>query len=288
MVSYDATTLSRGRVWLATLLLVTLAACSVDSSGLAGSGTAGHGGTPGGTGGSAAATGGTGNSTGGGSGGTPSTGTGGTAANQSGGATGGGASGTGGAGGQLGTGGVDAGTAGAGGDTGGAGGSAGAGGGSAGAGGVAGAGGRSGTGGWWSGTGGWWGGTGGTTTLPMCDSSIRDKSSCTFGSADCLKNCGVDDLATKPCSCVSGSWSCGTCTYPAGDYSCYELPVSGVPSCAPGTTNGDTACFGMCSLCSGYLDSTDTWKSGYCACLNDGPNNTSVYRCASSAEWPPQ
>jgi hypothetical protein len=260
---------------MATLLLVGLAACSVDPTGLSRAG--GSGGMPGATGG-APATGGTGPSTGGGSGGTPltGTGTGGIEASRTGG-TGGGRLGTGGSAGQPGTGGA------------GTGGFAGSGG-AAGSGGSGGGGGRMGAGGWWGGTGGWWGGTGtgGTTNLPMCDSNTRDKSSCGFGAADCVKNCGVDDLATKPCSCVSGSWSCGTCTYPPGDYSCYELPVSGVPSCPPGTTNGVTACFGTCSLCSGYLDSTATPKSGYCACLDDGPSGSSVYRCASTAEWPPQ
>lgn len=298
----SATTLGRGRIWLAALVLVGLSGCMVDSSGLSGAGAAaGQGGGSGGSGGALAATGGAtqagrGGGTGGlvsSFGGTPATG--GTAPQGTGGSGRGGAGQTGGGtGGVADSSGGQPGTQDAGVTDGGAGGSvdASASGGSTGAGGGAGSGGRAGTGGWWGGTGGWWGGTGGTTALPMCDSSLRDKTACTPGSVTCSKNCGVDDLATKPCSCVAGNWSCGTCTYPPGDYSCYQIPASGVQSCGPGTTNGVTSCFGMCSLCSGYLDSTGTPKDGYCACLNDGSGGgvygNSVYRCASSAEWPPQ
>jgi hypothetical protein len=293
---------------LAALLLLDLAACTLDSSGLSGSSASGRAGT----GGIAATSGSTGGATGGslqsgtgggtgglvaglggsfatgGSGVAGAPGTGGNVASQTGGVAGGAAGASGGVSGSGGQPGPDARDAG---NTDGAGTTVGAGG----AGAAGGAGGHAGQWGWnsggtWGGTGGWWGGgTGGTTQLPMCDSSLRDKTACTPGAATCQKSCGVDDLATKPCSCVNGSWSCGTCTYPPGDYSCYQLPTfGGVPSCSPGTTNGVTACFGMCSLCADYLDSTGTPKTGYCACLNDGPAQSSVYRCASTSEWPPQ
>jgi len=196
-----------------------------------------------------------------------------------GGIAGSGAGGAAGGGGQAAGSGGAVGLAGAGGATGGAGGNAGA---SAGRGGAAG----SGTGGW--GSGGWWSGsgTGGTASLPMCDASVKDNGSCSFGSQDCTKTCGVDALATKPCSCSAGTWSCGTCVYPPGDYSCYQLPPSGVPVCPPQTMSGTTRCTVMCSICSGYLDSTGTPKDGYCSC--DATGSSPVYRCASTAEWPPQ
>jgi hypothetical protein len=156
-------------------------------------------------------------------------------------------------------------------------------------------GGRSGsTGGAGGGTGGSWG-TGGTAAggaggagPAMCDPSIRDKDSCDFRASECRKTCGVSALATKPCTCTAGQWNCGDCVYPAGDYSCYQLDKSFVPSCPSGTSNGTTTCTGICSLCSGYQDTTGTDKVGYCSCTDPGGNAPSVYRCASTSEWPPQ
>ncbi len=96
-------------------------------------------------------------------------------------------------------------------------------------------------------------------------------------------------LATKPCYCSGGQWNCGTCVYPPGDYSCYELPAFGaVPSCSQSTMNGVTSCSGICSLCSGYLDSNGMPKAGYCSCSDSDASAPPVYRCASNSEWPPQ
>lgn len=148
-----------------------------------------------------------------------------------------------------------------------------------------------GTGGWWNtGSGGWGWGTGGASgTLPMCDASIRDKDTCDFGTADCRKTCGVSELGTKPCTCTNRQWNCGDCAYPSGDYSCYELPASGpVPPCPANTINGMTSCFGSCTLCANYTDTSGMAKMGYCACNQDPGDSQRLYHCASSAEWPPQ
>jgi len=152
-----------------------------------------------------------------------------------------------------------------------------------------------GTGGWWNGSGntgggGWNSGTGGASGgIPMCDASIRDKDTCGFGAPDCRKTCGVSELGTKPCSCTNRQWNCGDCAYPAGNYSCYELPASGpVPPCPPNTVNGMTSCFGDCTLCANYTDTSGMAKTGYCACNQDPGDTQRLYHCASSSEWPPQ
>ena len=149
----------------------------------------------------------------------------------------------------------------------------------------------SGSGGWGnSGSGGWNWGTGGSgSSLPMCDASIRDKDMCALGSAGCRKTCGVSELGTKACSCTNRQWNCGDCTYPSGDYSCYQLPASGpVPPCPPNTINSMTSCFGDCTICANYTDTSGMPKMGYCACNQDPGDSQRLYHCASTAEWPPQ
>jgi hypothetical protein len=249
-------------------------ACAVDSSGLPLQTESGQG-----TGGQLAGHGGSGGEARGGAGGLGSM-------------TDGGASGEGGSSGKAGRGG-DAGTiAGAGGNSDGR----------AGRGGWTGSAGWNGGGGWtgsagsnggggWTGSAGWNGngGSGGRSTgLPMCDPDIKDNASCSFGTPSCRKTCGVSALATKACSCAGGQWSCGACSYPPGDYSCYELPSGFIPQCPFATMSGITSCNALCSLCSGYVDSTGAPKIGYCACSDDPDSAGHVYKCASSAEWPPQ
>ena len=124
--------------------------------------------------------------------------------------------------------------------------------------------------------------------LPMCAPDLKDKSACAPGSDGCWKTCGVNNRATKPCSCVAGLWNCGDCVYPPGDYSCYDLSGSAfVAPCPPETHSGMVSCAVLCSLCSGYVDSTGAPKIGYCAC-DTGPDGSRTYQCASSSEWPPQ
>ena len=140
------------------------------------------------------------------------------------------------------------------------------------------------------GSGGWtWGAGGAGVDTPMCDPALRDRDPCTAGAADCRKTCGVSERGTKPCTCGNRQWSCGDCAYPSGDYSCYQLPASGpVPPCPPNTVNGMTSCFGDCTLCANYLDTTGMPKMGYCACNQDPGDGQRLYHCASSSEWPPQ
>jgi hypothetical protein len=280
------------------LVVLAWSGCALNRSGLS-SGT----GQGGGAGSSPLA--GAGGHARGGSGGTPSvagfggatTGVGGVAsaanggsAGAAGGVMGEGAGGDGGGAGTTGVGGLD-GTAGLGGASGGAGTSDGAGGvaGGGGAGGLGGGAGSGGSGGGWTGFGGFeWGSRGGASGgLPMCDPSMKDNDPCTRGEAACRKTCGVSGLATKACTCsFAGQWDCGTCTYPAGDYSCYQLPAF-VPSCPFGTMSGDR-CSTTCSVCSGYADSTGMSKAGYCSCSDPDAYGVRVYHCASSSEWPPQ
>jgi len=126
-------------------------------------------------------------------------------------------------------------------------------------------------------------------SMPVCDPALRDRDPCAAGAVDCRKTCGVSELGAKPCTCADRQWSCGDCVYPSGDYSCYELPASGpVPACPPNTVNGMTSCFGDCTLCANYLDTTGTPKIGYCACNRSPGDGQRLYHCASSAEWPPQ
>lgn len=138
------------------------------------------------------------------------------------------------------------------------------------------------------GNGGRMGGSGGAGAI--CDPTMRENDPCGPATAgDCHKTCGVSDLGTKSCSCVSRQWTCGACMYPPGDYSCYDLPASGVVApCPPNAVNGMTSCFGNCTVCSNYTDASGSLKPGYCACNQDPGDKQRLYHCASSTEWPPQ
>jgi hypothetical protein len=86
---------------------------------------------------------------------------------------------------------------------------------------------------------------------------------------------------------VGGVWTCDSCTFPPGDYSCYDLPSGNIRACPSGTQSGITACTGRCTICSGYVESTGAEKNGYCVCEPDAASAPGTYHCASSAEWPP-
>ena len=131
--------------------------------------------------------GGTGGSSGGGSGGTVG----------SGGSTGGSGGSTGGTGGSTG------GTDGSGGSTGGTDGSGGSTGGT-------------------DGSGGSTGGTGGGTGA--CPSGTSDGVACT---ADCTGICGLADLGTRTCTCVSNVFDCASCQFTGGE------PILQPPDAAP-------------------------------------------------------
>ena len=169
--------------------------------------------------------------------------------------------------------------------------------------GTGGSGGSTGTGGT-TGTGGSAGNDGGgqdAAPLAACASTVKDNGACTPGTdVDCTKTCGISGSgATKPCTCtVAGTWNCGggTCVYPSGfPNTCYIRPAT-VPACPNLTQSNMTTCTptAACTdtICSGYVDSTGTPKTGWCACTGtksvDGGPEMSVYLCASSAEWPPQ
>jgi hypothetical protein len=103
----------------------------------------------------------------------------------------------------------------------------------------------------------------------------------------CAKSCGITALSpTKSETCTGGVYVEGTCTYPAGDYSCYKLPatLAACPGDAAGPVSGSACTAAACMPCGpNYQDSKMTAKTGYCVCSDAGK-----WSCASTKEWPPQ
>jgi hypothetical protein len=180
-----------------------------------------------------------------------------------------------------------------------------------GSGGSPGSGGETGSGGS-SGSGGSPGSGGSGTGGGPCPAFISDGvTTCTQDGLICPKPCGVEGKGTKNCGCISPYFvfDCGTaqfggCQYAPGlDLSCYQLPVP-VPACSGAQHN--YACSGPpCQPCSGYLDQGGSPKTGYCVCAVNpaagtggaggeggggmgGSQPPTIWKCASTAEWPPQ
>jgi len=123
----------------------------------------------------------------------------------------------------------------------------------------------------------------GKLCLPTCVSSAG---ACTQGSAvDCALQCGPAKLGNKTCSCSSGNWKCGSCTYPSGDYSCLKVAAT-LAACDPNSPTVGSACtFAACTVCGGastrtFVDTDGATRSGYCVCASGR------WACSIPRDWP--
>lgn len=103
---------------------------------------------------------------------------------------------------------------------------------------------------------------------------------------DCTTHCGPSRIGNATCSCSASAWTCGACTFPAGDYSCYKLPAT-VPACDPTTppTAGAACTLAACTVCGAatgkaFIDASGATRPGYCVCA------TGHWSCAVPKQWP--
>lgn len=109
----------------------------------------------------------------------------------------------------------------------------------------------------------------------------------------CYKTCGPGSMGFKTETCSGGVYAEGkTCSFPAGDYSCYKIPAVISPTC-PTTTpkSGDVCTVAECTPCAdadgNYSDSGGSSKAGYCVCPKPKTEGgTSKWTCASKDAWP--
>ena len=144
------------------------------------------------------------------------------------------------------------------------------------------------------------GSTGSTEFLPLCATLTTAAGVPTKGgvctAADpqlCWKTCGPQSIGFKSETCTGGTYvESASCSYPAGDYSCYKLPKLPAtidPTCSATAPQANTPCtLAPCTPCNvsgGYLDSTGSAKTGYCVCPAS-TTGSSKWSCASNTAWP--
>jgi hypothetical protein len=123
----------------------------------------------------------------------------------------------------------------------------------------------------------------GKLCLPTCVSSVG---ACTQGSSvDCALQCGIAKLGNKTCSCTSGNWKCGSCTYPFGDYACFKVPATLTACDSVAPTVGTACTYASCTVCGAtsakaFVDIDGVSRSGYCVCANGR------WACSIPRDWP--
>ena len=111
--------------------------------------------------------------------------------------------------------------------------------------------------------------------------------------AVCYKTCGPSSMGYKSETCSGGAYvESKTCSFPAGDYSCYKVPAV-ISSACPTTTpkSGEVCTVAECTPCAdadgNYSDSGGSTKAGYCVCPKPKTEGgTSKWTCASKDAWP--
>ena len=109
----------------------------------------------------------------------------------------------------------------------------------------------------------------------------------------CYKTCGPSSMGFKTETCSGGVYVEGkTCSFPAGDYSCYKVPAVISATC-PTTTpkSGDACTVDECTPCAdadgNYSDTAGSSKQGYCVCPKAKTEGaTRKWTCASKDAWP--
>jgi len=160
-------------------------------------------------------------------------------------------------------------------------------------------GGRLATGGSWASQAGGASTTGGASNSnsyePVCDATVTKSNACFSYGAICYKTCGPDNTGYKSETCsfqVGLGWVYNEqagCSFPAGDYSCYSVPISPSNACPKTHPVATQACsVPQCTVCYGgtaaapqYYDSTHALKGGYCVC-----NDAGIWTCAGTDSWP--
>jgi hypothetical protein len=130
-------------------------------------------------------------------------------------------------------------------------------------GGSSGTGGSAGTGGASSGTGGASSGTGGATAAGPCGSGITNGQ--TACAASCSGSiCGLSDLGSRDCNCVSGIYQCASCEFSGGE-PILDPPAAELPACAEAeaTLKGST-----CTTAENGERCQPTDATRVCACWN--------------------
>jgi hypothetical protein len=130
------------------------------------------------------------------------------------------------------------------------------------------------------------GGSGGGTdpwTLVAC--TTQQKGATCTPDQNCAKTCGPDKTGRYGEICTGGLFSDGVCIFPmSASYACYKL-VTPLPACPAGTMSGAACTEVACKACgdpvgTGFLDSQNTPKRGFCVCTNG------AWSCSSINGWP--
>jgi hypothetical protein len=121
----------------------------------------------------------------------------------------------------------------------------------------------------------------------------------------CYKTCGPEGIGVKSETCSGTAYvENSTCIWdPACDYSCYKLPEASDAACPTAAPKHNDPCtLPPCVVCggtasgqtTGYLDSTEAAKSGFCICRPSVPSatadsgwTTQKWGCATAGTaWP--
>jgi hypothetical protein len=103
---------------------------------------------------------------------------------------------------------------------------------------------------------------------------------------DCAVHCGPDGIGSRTCTCSSSDWRCSSCTYPEGDYTCYQVPAT-VGPCDSATlpTVGQACERPACEVCGSstsraFYDAAGYPHVGYCICKDE------KWACSVTRDWP--
>lgn len=135
--------------------------------------------------------------------------------------------------------------------------------------------------------------------ITIAGDAIAKGVSCTGNDTQlCYKTCGPDNSGYKAEICSGGIYSEDSqCSFdPACDWGCFKLPMASDKACpATAPRHGDPCALPACVVCggtievqtTGYLDSKNSKKEGYCVCLPATSLSSQKWGCAQLGSiWP--